>query len=61
MTPGGFGTLDELMEILTLRQTGRIKKEIPIVLFGCGFWKSLVRFDYLVSQGVIDKADIDHL
>jgi len=54
--PGGFGTLDELFEALTLVQTKKIKP-LPIVLFGEKFWKNLIDFDYLVEQGTIDEED----
>jgi hypothetical protein len=57
--PGGFGTLDELMEILTLAQTGKIARTIPIVLYGPDYWKEIVNFEALIKHGVIDRADLD--
>ena len=57
--PGGFGTLDEFFEILTLIQTGKTTKTIPIVLYSKDFWSNLVNFDFLVEQGVISKKDLD--
>ena len=57
--PGGFGTLDELMEVLTLIQTGKIKKRLPIVLYGKEFWENVVNWDYLVEIGTISKTDLD--
>ena len=56
--PGGFGTLDELFELLTLRQVG-IKGSMPIILFGEKFWKKLVDFDYLSEMGLILDKDLD--
>ncbi len=56
--PGGFGTLDELMEILTLIQTEKISKQIPIVLFGEDFWTNVINWDYLVKAGTISKKDL---
>jgi len=56
--PGGFGTLDELFELLTLRQVGT-KGSMPIVLFGIDFWKRLINFDYLAEMGVISGNDLD--
>jgi hypothetical protein len=56
--PGGFGTLDELFEILTLRQT-RKARLIPIVLFDEAYWRSIVKFEALVEHGMIDAADLD--
>ena len=57
--PGGFGTLDEVMELLTLIQTKKIKKRLPIVLYGTEFWNSVVNWDYLVDCGTISKEDLD--
>lgn len=56
--PGGYGTLDELFEILTLIQTRKIKP-IPVVLVGEHFWRRAVDIDYLVEEGVIDVEDRD--
>ncbi len=56
--PGGFGTLDELFEVLTLVQTGKAKP-VPIVLFGKAFWEKLVNFDALVEAGTISEADLN--
>ncbi len=57
--PGGFGTLDELFEILTLIQTQKIKKRVPIVLFGTEFWDRVVDFEALVEFGTISPGDLD--
>ncbi|WP_116085138.1 LOG family protein [Tropicimonas sp. IMCC34011] len=56
--PGGFGTLDETFETLTLIQTGRMKR-VPVLLFGREFWESVVNFDALVKAGTIAEADLD--
>ena len=56
--PGGFGTLDELFEVLTLVQTRRMKKPMPIVLFGTDYWRQVVDFDALVRHGTIDARDV---
>ena len=56
--PGGYGTLDELFEALTLVQTGKIER-IPIVLVGTEFWRRVVDWDYLVGEGFITPADRD--
>jgi uncharacterized protein (TIGR00730 family) len=56
--PGGFGTLDEMMEIATLVQTGKMKKPMPIVLFGNQYWDDVIDFKALVRHGTIDAADI---
>ncbi len=56
--PGGYGTLDELFEALTLVQTRKVKP-LPIILFGERYWKRLVDFDYLVSEGTIDASDVE--
>ncbi len=55
--PGGFGTLDELFEALTLIQTQKIKP-IPIILFGEAYWKKLINFDMLVEEGIISPNDL---
>jgi uncharacterized protein (TIGR00730 family) len=56
--PGGFGTLDELTEILTLAQTRKLEKPIPIVLYGREYWREVINFDALVRHGMIDRADL---
>ena len=56
--PGGFGTLDELFEVITLVQT-RKAKPVPIVLFGSDYWKRLLNFDVLVDEGAISPEDLD--
>jgi len=57
--PGGFGTLDELMEILTLIQTQKVTRRLPIVLYNKEFWNNLINFDYLVEMGMISPGDLD--
>ena len=56
--PGGFGTMDELFELLTLRQTGKIRKHLPIVLYGSEFWDEVVDFDAFIRWGTISKGDL---
>jgi hypothetical protein len=56
--PGGFGTLDELMEVVTLVQTKKMKKPMPIVLFGNDYWSEVIDFDALVRHGTVDAADL---
>lgn len=57
--PGGFGTLDEFFEILTLVQTGKMTKPMPIVLFGAQYWNEVIHFDALVRAGTIDAKDTE--
>ena len=57
--PGGFGTLDELMEILTLAQTGKLEHPIPVILYGSAYWREIINFEALVRHGMIDRADLD--
>ena len=57
--PGGFGTLDELFETLTLIQTKKVRKMPPIVLFGSEFWNTIIDFDALVNWGTISPEDLD--
>jgi len=56
--PGGFGTLDEFFEMLTLVQTRKMKKRMPIVLFGARYWNEVVNFDALVKYGTISPEDL---
>ena len=56
--PGGFGTMDELFETLTLIQTKKINKSIPIYLFGKDFWSGLINFNQFVEWGVISPDDL---
>ena len=56
--PGGFGTLDELFELITLQQTGKTARS-PIVLFDEAYWKKLIDFDFLVDEGMIAAADLN--
>jgi uncharacterized protein (TIGR00730 family) len=56
--PGGFGSLDELMEILTLVQTKKLNKKVIIVLYGSQFWKEVINFDALVKHGTISPEDL---
>jgi uncharacterized protein (TIGR00730 family) len=57
--PGGFGTLDELFELLTLVQTKKMSKPMPVVLFGTEYWREVINFDALVRHGTINAEDVD--
>ncbi len=57
--PGGFGTLDELFEILTLAQTQKLAKKILVVIYGSEYWKSLINFEAMIDAGTISAADLD--
>ena len=57
--PGGFGTMDELFEMLTLIQTKKILKPLPIILFGSEFWNDILNFDKFIEWGVISPSDLD--
>ncbi|MFT3924166.1 MAG: TIGR00730 family Rossman fold protein [Myxococcales bacterium] len=56
--PGGFGTLDELLEVLTLSQTQKLARRIPILLYGSEFWRRILDFEALVEHGLIDREDL---
>jgi uncharacterized protein (TIGR00730 family) len=57
--PGGFGTMDELFEVLTLLQTGKVKKKLPIVIYGTEYWKKLLDFDVMMKWGTISRKDTE--
>jgi len=57
--PGGFGTMDELFELLTLVQTEKTHKVVPIVLYGEKFWREMINFEAMVKWGTISKKDLD--
>jgi len=59
MFPGGFGTMDELMEILTLVQTKKLKKKVVILLYSSRFWKKIINFDELIRCRLISKEDLE--
>jgi len=57
--PGGFGTLDELMEVLTLAQTRKLARKVPVILYGSGYWREIINFDALVRHGMISGEDLE--
>ncbi len=57
--PGGFGTMDEMMEILTLMQTQKLMKRMVVLLYGTTFWKEIINFDALVRHGMIAADDLN--
>jgi uncharacterized protein (TIGR00730 family) len=57
--PGGFGTLDELFEILTLAQTEKLAKKIVVVIYGSAYWKKVINFEAMVDAGTISAGDLD--
>ncbi|HOZ45299.1 MAG TPA: LOG family protein [Candidatus Hydrogenedentes bacterium] len=56
--PGGFGTLDEFIELITLLQTGKTASRVPIVLYGRSFWREVINFDALIDWGMIRPGDV---
>ena len=56
--PGGFGTLDELMEILTLAQTRKLARNIPVLLYGSSYWNEVINFKALMRHGMIGSEDL---
>jgi uncharacterized protein (TIGR00730 family) len=56
--PGGFGTLDEVMEILTLTQTRKLERRIPVILYGSEYWNEIINFKALLHHGVISAEDL---
>lgn len=57
--PGGFGTMDELFEILTLAQTQKLAKKILVVIYGSEYWKRVINFQQMADSGVISPEDLD--
>ncbi|HUB77688.1 MAG TPA: TIGR00730 family Rossman fold protein [Bryobacteraceae bacterium] len=57
--PGGFGTLDEMMEVLTLVQTQKLAKKMAIVVYGSAYWKEIINFEALVKHGTISQEDLN--
>jgi uncharacterized protein (TIGR00730 family) len=57
--PGGFGTFDELFEVLTLVQTKKMTKPMPVVLFGDAYWKDVVNFEAMAKHGTISPEDVN--
>jgi len=57
--PGGYGTLDEVSEILMLTQTGKLERRIPIFLYGPAYWREVIDFDAMVRHGMIAQQDLD--
>ena len=57
--PGGFGTLDELFEILTLAQTEKLAKKILVVIYGSDYWRRVINFDAMVDAGTVSPEDVD--
>lgn len=58
--PGGFGTMDEFFEILTLIQTDKIKKKMLLIVYDEKYWKNIINFDGLVANAVISPSDLNH-
>ncbi|MGA9116587.1 MAG: LOG family protein [Bacteroidota bacterium] len=56
--PGGFGTMDELLEVLTLLQTGKIKKKMAVVVYGSEYWKSVLNLEELIRRGCVSRSDL---
>jgi len=57
--PGGFGTLDELFELLTLRQTGKMTKPLPVVLYDSKFWNAAINFEHFARERLINPKDLN--
>ena len=57
--PGGFGTMDELFEVVTLIQTAKMKKKLAMIIYDENYWRNIINFDGLVEQGMISKSDVN--
>ena len=58
--PGGFGTIDEFFELLTLIQTGKIKKRLLLIVYDEKYWSNIINFEGLINNGVVSKADMNN-
>ena len=56
--PGGFGTLDEMFELLTLIQTKKYGDKMPVVIYGSKYWNKVINWNYIADTGMIDKEDL---
>ena len=61
VAPGGVGTMDELFEILNLKQTGKISKDLPVVLFGKTFWTTIVNWETMIRYGELTQEEFDSM
>lgn len=61
VAPGGVGTMDELFEVLTLKQTGKVQADLPVVLLGAVFWRTIINWEAIVSYGVVARKDYEDL
>ena len=59
MFPGGFGTLDEMFEVLTLVQTKKVTKPVSLILYGSDYWNEVINFDTLIKWGTISPKDLN--
>lgn len=61
VAPGGVGTMDELFEVLTLKQTGKVQHDLPVVLLGATYWKTVINWEAIVNYGVVARKDYEDL
>lgn len=61
VAPGGLGTMDELFEVLTLRQTGKVTRDLPVVLIGKAFWETVINWKALADAAVLNESDINDI
>jgi uncharacterized protein (TIGR00730 family) len=61
VAPGGVGTMDELFEVMTLQQCGKIKVKFPIILFGKHYWDNVINWQFMADSGTVNQSDVDQL
>lgn len=61
VAPGGVGTMDELFEVLTLKQTGKVQHDLPVVLLGATYWRTVINWEAIVNYGTVAKKDYEDL